>query len=313
MNDEPHLPDAGLRINAVAEMSGLSVHTIRAWERRYGVPKPPRSTGRQRLYSRADVEALRRMHELSRSGVPLAEAARSVRQEQESGEPVRPAAPAPILPSLDAFVDALLRFDEARAAELWAAALAITDIESVTESIAIPALQRIGDGWHEGTVSVAQEHFASGFIRGRIEALARQHAVPRDAPIVLLACLPDDWHEVSLLILSIGLRARGLRTVYLGQSVPIDDLVRTVEDLQPRVVVLHGYSMESAEFVAEVVERTRERAPITAIVFGGRGFDDDEFRNIDGAHFGGDTVVDGTETIERLARLPIAGLESRDG
>ena len=292
--------EEGLRINAVAELSGLGVHTIRAWERRYGVPKPPRSAGRQRLYSREDVRALKRMAELSRNGVALGVAARMVQREMEDAgqEPER----LPMALSLDAFITALLAFDEQRASELWTSYLAASDVGTMLTQVLIPTLQRIGDGWHEGSVSVAQEHFASGFIRGRLEALARQQGVPRTAPTVMLACLPDNWHEMSLLMLNVVLRFRGIRTVYLGQAVPMDDLVRTVEDVQPAVLVLHGWDEASIEQVEEVVAMLAARAPLTRVVYGGKPFEGEGKVNAPGAMFGGRTLVEGLELIERLAR-----------
>lgn len=302
--NEPSLAEEGLRINAVAEASGVGVHTIRAWERRYGVPRPPRSTGGQRLYTRADVAALRRMSELSRNGVSLAVAARMATRELE-GESA-PSAAEITRPgrgeALQSFIEALLSFNENRATEEWTTYLAVSDISTLLRHIAIPALQSIGDGWHEGTVSVAQEHFASGFIRSRLEALARQQPAPRGAPVVLLACLPENWHEMSLLMMNVVLRFRGLRTVYLGQSVPAEDLVRTVEDLQPAVVVLHGYDDAAFGQLEELVPRIHEGAPYTRVVYGGRPFENGRVPVAATATFGGRTIEEGVETIDALSR-----------
>jgi MerR family transcriptional regulator, light-induced transcriptional regulator len=301
---QPHDPaDAGLRITAVSDMCGLSVHTIRAWERRYGVPSPPRSAGRQRLYSRRDVDALRRMNELARSGVPLASAAQTVRREQERGEDSEAQAPS-ALPSLNLFVASLLEFDEARAAEYWGAYLAGTSLDALLDAVVVPTLQRIGDGWHAGIVSVAQEHFASAFLRSRLESLARQHTPSRTAPAVVLACLPDNWHEISILILHVVLRYRGLRTVYLGQSVPFEDIVRTAGELRPRVLVLHGFGEEAANQLRELVPAVAEASPSTRIIYGGRTFDGDDAPVIEGAHYGGATLAEGATAIENAARQP---------
>lgn len=294
----------GLRINAVAELAGLSAHTIRAWERRYGVPTPPRSTGGQRLYTRADVAALRRMSELSRNGVSLAVAARMVTRELEqettisAADITRPGR----ADAFASFLEALLSFNEQRATEEWATYLGVSDVGTLLRNLAIPALQKIGDGWHEGTVTVAQEHFASSFIRSRLESLARQQPAPRGAPVVLLACLPDNWHEMSLLMLNVVLRFRGLRTVYLGQAVPADDLLRTVEDLQPAVVVLHGYDDSAYEQMEELVPRIAEAAPFTRVVYGGRPFENGHPLAATPATFGGRTIEEGVETIDALAR-----------
>ncbi len=294
----------GLRINAVAELAGLSAHTIRAWERRYGVPRPPRSTGGQRLYSREDVVALRRMSELSRNGVSLAVAARMVTRELEqeptpsAAELTRPGRGA----ALDSFLEALLAFNEPRATDEWMTYLGVSDVGHLLRNLAIPALQRVGDGWHEGTVTVAQEHFASSFIRSRLESLARQQPAPRGAPVVMLACLPDNWHEMSLLMLNVVLRFRGLRTVYLGQSVPAEDLLRTVEDLQPAVVVLHGYDDSAFDQLDDLVPRIAAGAPFTRVVYGGRPFEGERVVSVTPATFGGRTIEEGVETIDALAR-----------
>lgn len=305
MTQPDNLADAGLRITAVAELCGLSVHTIRAWERRYGVPRPPRSAGRQRLYSRSDVEALRRMHELSQSGVPLANAAQTVLREQEAATAANngaSGATAAALPPLQSFIAALLAFDESRAAGYWTTYLAGGSLDSLLDNVVVPTLQHIGDAWHAGDVSVAQEHFSSAFIRARLDALARQHDPPAGAPSVVLACLPGNWHEISILILHLVLRYRGLRTVYLGQSVPLDDIVRTTVELRPTILVLHGYGEDANADTRTLVKQLASKSPTTHVVYGGRSFDDDPTARIEGATYGGATLADGADTIEAKAR-----------
>lgn len=302
MNQDHPAADVGLRITAVAGLTGLSVHTIRAWERRYGVPSPPRSSGRQRLYTRDDVAALQRMHELSRSGMPLSSAASIVRQERESATTEATSPPLGILPTVTAFVDSLLTFNEARANDCWNEYFAATDLGALLRNIAVPALHEIGDRWHAGTASVSQEHFASNFVRSRLEALARQHTVSREAPTVLLACLPGDWHEIGILMLHVTLRFRGLRTVYLGQAVPFDDLVRTTEDLQPNVIAVHGSEPSSPDQVSSLVTVLAETAPLTRVVYGGAGFEDPSTPFIPGARFGGRGLAEAADVIETAAR-----------
>lgn len=294
------------RIAQVEELTGVSAHALRAWERRYGVPRPSRTDGRQRTYSEADVAMVRRMHELASQGVPLARAAEIALQESSTpGE-----ASAPRIARLKAeLLDALMAFDERRAAVAWAELFETLDLMAGFERVVIPLMREVGMAWHDGEITVAQEHFASNFVRARLDHLSRQVQPLPTAPTVVLACLEGEHHEIGLLLLAVMLRFQGLRTIYLGQDVPDDALVRTVEDAQPEVLAVNAGTVAGARHLPAIVAALSETAPLTAVVYGGGAFDADPSLRIETAAYGGPELADAVALIARLSRerTPLQG------
>lgn len=299
--DSPDRP--GYKIAQVERMTGVGAHTLRAWERRYGVPEPDRTGGRQRMYSMADIELINRMRRFSERGIPLARAADMARAEVRDR-------PGQVLSAdlMSRLADALLAWDEARADDAWTEMLEKFDLQTAFERVVVPLLKEVGNRWHDGAVSVAQEHFVTNFVRARLDYLGRQVSPMAGAPTVLLACLEGERHEVGILMLTVMLRLSGLRTVYLGQDVPDDALLRTVEDLQPEIVAVNAGTTAGAEKLPALVPRLNDAAPLTEVVFGGGAFDAaPALREVPGAHYAGSDLSAAVVTINHLGRRARSG------
>ena len=161
--------ESGLfRIGELSRRTGVSPELLRAWERRYGLLEPRRSPGGLRLYSRRDLERVEGMrHHLAR-GLAAAEAAALVT------EPAADATEGSLGPDArDELAAALASFDEAAAHAVIDSFLARLSLDAVLRDVIVPYLHELGDRWESGEVSVAQEHFASGVLRGRLLGLAR--------------------------------------------------------------------------------------------------------------------------------------------
>lgn len=257
-----------LRIGELAAKSGVSADLLRAWERRYDLLRPERSQGGYRLYSSADEERVRAMVRHLGSGIPTGEAARLVLDENRSDGPMATAE----LPAMGAELrQALERFDDARTQAALDALTASFSFETVAREVILPYLRELGERWERGEVSVAQEHFASVVLRGRLLALARgwdRGAGPR----ALLACAPDERHELGLLVFGLALRQFGWRITFLGADTPIDTLTAAAADLSPAAVVL-------VALTAEKLEPQREHliglGKDTRLLLGGSGAQED--------------------------------------
>ena len=255
------------------------------------------------MYSPRDVELINRMRRLSDDGVPLARAAELARSEVRElpGESLSEGLVARML-------SALLSWDERRAADAWTDMLERFDLQTGFKRVVVPLLKEVGNGWHDGVVSVAQEHFATNFVRARLDYLSRQVTPPAGAPVVLFACLEGEHHEVGLLMLAVMVRFNGLRTIYLGQDVPESALLRTLEDAQPQVAALNAGTVAGASRMRELLPRIRAAAPLTDVVFGGYAFDAElADRAIPGAHYGGEDLEAAVVTINHLGRRARAG------
>ena len=266
---------AQLRIGELARRTGVATELLRAWERRYGLLTPDRTESGYRLYSDDDVHRVRRMRELLATGLSAAEAAR-----QAVSEPPAPAELAPAAASMELRY-ALARLDDADAHAAFDRLLADYSADAVLSGVVLPLLRELGTGWERGEISVAQEHFASNLLRGRLLGLARgwdRGAGPR----AVLACPPGERHDLGLVVFGLALRELGWRITFLGADTPPDTLDETVRRLQPQALVLAVTDGARLPGVAETASRLR--GVDTAIWIGGAGAGE-----VEGAH-----VLDGS-------------------
>ena len=234
-----------LRIGELSKRSGVSPELLRAWERRYGLLHPTRSTGGLRLYSPADLDRVRLMQRHLARGVAAAEAA-ALALALGAETAVAAASPASAREEL---AEALDGYDEPRAQSILDRVLAVTTVDSLLSEIVMPYLRELGDRWERGEVSVAQEHFASGVLRGRLLGLARGWGLGV-GPRAVLACLPGEQHDLGLIAFGLALRARGWRIVYLGPDAPLETVAEASRRLEPSLVVLHAVTGERVQPVA---------------------------------------------------------------
>jgi len=227
------MTEGHLRIGELSRRVGVSPELLRASEDRYGLLQPTRSAGGFRLYSDADEDRIRRMRAYQDEGLSAAEAARLA---LEAGNDRRPTSETPAL-DFGAFAEALERFDEPAAQAAFDRALATLSLDALLRDLLLPYLHDLGERWEAGTVTVAQEHFASSVVRGRLLGLARGWGQGA-GPLAVLACAPGEHHDLALIAFGLALRARGWRIAYLGPDTPLETLRETAQSLEPRVVVV---------------------------------------------------------------------------
>ncbi|MDQ6695289.1 MAG: MerR family transcriptional regulator [Chloroflexota bacterium] len=171
---------------------------------------------------------------------------------------------------------ALRAIDEVKAADLVSEALSLYSVEDVCISVFQPMLVRVGQAWMDGEISVAIEHFASSFVRARLENLFHSSSHNLRGAFVLLGCAPDELHEIGAMFLALFLRRAGYKVVYLGQNVPIDSLMGMIHALRPDVVCVSATRAETAASLynlrdrLDVLKAEQGYAPLLA--YGGRVF-----------------------------------------
>ncbi|MCS7057768.1 MAG: MerR family transcriptional regulator [Meiothermus sp.] len=218
-------------IAEVEERTGLSAALLRQWERRYGFPRPERSPGGHRLYSETDLEALQQIKRWIAQGITPAQA---VRRYLEGLTQEGPRPPEQLSRELE---EALLRADAESAERVLSEAYRLHPLEAVVLEVISPCLQRIGDGWHTGRVSTAQEHFASTFLRGFLQGLFNLMGGSL-GPGVVVSTLPGEQHELGSLITALFLRRAGYTVHYLGPNTPLSDLRSFAERTGAKAIVL---------------------------------------------------------------------------
>ena len=237
-----------VRIGELSRRVGVSDHVLRAWETRYGLMHPTRSAGGFRLYSRSDELRVRRMQELMATGLSAAEAAHEVTS--GAGLPADDLAPARIDGDLQTLRDALARFDEPAAQAVLDQLVSSLSVPTVLRDVVMPYLHDLGERWARGQATVAEEHFASNVIRGRLAGLARGWGAG-NGPRAVLACPPGESHDLSLLVFGIALNRTGWNVTFLGADTPIADLIHTIEATQPDLVVLAATVPERFESIVD--------------------------------------------------------------
>jgi MerR family transcriptional regulator, light-induced transcriptional regulator len=253
--DESASP-AVLRIGELGRRVGLSEHVLRAWERRYGLLRPVRSAGGFRLYSEADLARLKLMQAHLARGLSAAEAARAAIDDQRVEPMVSTGASGRdgVADAGEALTAALERFDEAAAHHVLDRLFSTLTVETVLRDVLLPYLRQLGERWERGGVSVAQEHFASNLIRGRLAGLGRGWG-HGEGPRAVLACPPGELHDIPLLMFGIALNRSGWRVDYLGADTPIDDLARMTATDRPDLVVLAATTAERFDGLADELAR----------------------------------------------------------
>ena len=256
-----------LRIGELSRRLGVSDHVLRAWESRYGLLQPVRSGGGFRLYSEADALRVRRMQAHLARGLSAAEAARAVLGEDSvtSADLGRAPGPHHAPPTAGELSGDLRRaldaFDEPAAQAVLDRLMSDLSVTAVLRDVVLPYLTELGQRWESGTASIAQEHFASNVIRGRLAGLARGWGNGH-GPRAVLACPPGELHDLALMVFGIVLNRNGWRIAYLGMSTPVEELARTVDARRPDLVVLAATMPDNLEPLAAQLTALAQRAPL---------------------------------------------------
>jgi DNA-binding transcriptional MerR regulator len=256
-----------LRIGELSRRLGVSDHVLRAWESRYGLLQPARSAGGFRLYSEADALRVRRMQAHLARGLSAAEAAQAVLGEDNGAgpDPGRAAGQHSAAPAASelpgALRQALDAFDEPAAQAALDRLLSDLSLTTVLRDVVLPYLTELGERWERGTASIAQEHFATNVIRGRLAGLARGWGNGH-GPRAVLACPPGELHDLALMIFGIVLNRSGWRIDYLGMDTPVEELTRTVDARHPALVVMAATLPETLGPLAAQLTALARRAPL---------------------------------------------------
>jgi MerR family transcriptional regulator, light-induced transcriptional regulator len=251
---------AHLRIGALSRRVGVSPELLRAWEQRYGLLQPVRSAGGFRLYSTTDEDRVRLMRRHLAAGVSAAQAARLALAAATPGrgEEAQPGELARLSTELVAALD---RFDEPGAHATLDRLLATFTLQTVLRDVVLPYLHELGERWEHGEASVAQEHFASNILRGRLLGLARSWGEGA-GPRAVLACAPGELHDLPLIIFGLVLAGRGWVITYLGPDTPIATIQETLGDIEARLVVISATKRQRLGAVQPQLTELVQQIPV---------------------------------------------------
>ena len=173
------------------------------------------------------------MQSLVSGGLAAAQAARLILSGGEPAPPTVSASATTLDEEAGNLTASLDRLDEQAANTALDRLFSAYTVETVLQDVVLPYLHRLGERWETGEISVAQEHFASNLLRGRLLGLAQGWGQGQ-GPAAILACLPGEHHELGLLAFGVALRRRGWRITYLGTDSPIGAVADTARSLAAR-------------------------------------------------------------------------------
>jgi DNA-binding transcriptional MerR regulator len=319
MNPSPDTPVYNLK--AVVRETGLKPDTIRAWERRYGLPEPRRTDSGHRLYSQNDITMLKWLVARQNEGMSISRAVVLWQRLQEMQTDPTDAAAIAFSTNLsmaeaghaskndmvaqmrEAWVQACVNFDEQSAERAISQAFALFSVEVVCVELIQRGLAMIGEGWFQGRVTVQQEHFASALATRRIEALLASTPAPTRTSRILIGCPPQETHTFAPMLLTLLLRRRGWDVLFLGADIPLDNLIVTTRSVHPQLIILVAQQLYTAANLLEMSQLlVNERVPIA---FGGRIFTQvPEVRQRIPGHYLGDHIDQAAQVVESVMALP---------
>ena len=218
-----------LSIRVTSRLTSIELDTLRMWERRYGFPRPERTSGGSRVYSEEDVGALKLIKRALEQGYRPGEVVGKPREELAqlvlvaSQSPSRAATATPTMATLLAALGrdelALLR------AELRQAAVMLGPKRFLVE-VAHPICVRVGELWADGKLEVRHEHMLSECLSAQLRVLMSAYEDRPGAPRVLLATLPNERHGLGLAMAEVYLAASQVTPVLLGVDTPAEQIVK---------------------------------------------------------------------------------------
>ncbi|MFN8498085.1 MAG: MerR family transcriptional regulator [Anaerolineae bacterium] len=295
-------------IKAVEQATGVRTSTLRAWERRHGILAPQRTESGYRLYSQRDVALIRWLKHHLEQGMTISHAI-ALMNTQNTAEH----APTPSLQLVDTsplvetkvrLQNALLDLNEARANVALGDAFGRWPVEMVCLRIIAPIMVEMGDGWARGDVSIAQEHFATHYVRQKLLSLMASAPHRHTGRPILTASAPSDHHELGILFIALFLQRAGWEVIHLGSNLAADGLAETLTRLHPALLAVSATHEEAARNILDIARQVDlVPSPRPILGFGGQAFNDNP--SLQGAIPGvylGRNAEETVATVERIMR-----------
>lgn len=256
-------------INQVEILSGIKSHTLRIWEKRYGIIEPKRTETNIRYFTEDDLKKILNISYLNKAGIKISKIAK--------------------MSDDDIFTAVVVNYESNNNAEEIVEALCIdifnydlysfkekttnyrreNSFEKLIKSIIYPLFDRIGIMWQTNLIVPAQEHLFSNYIRQVICAEINTITQKPNKEKILLFLRENEYHELGLLIYNFILLKKGYEVFYLGQSVPFDDLKDVIDKIEPKVVITSFLAYLEVDSFNEYVKQLGIISPNSNIYLSG--------------------------------------------
>lgn len=261
-------------IKDIEKLTGIKAHTIRIWEQRYGLVNPHRTDTNIRYYDDDQLKTLLNISMLVKLGKKISHIAKL--PHNKLNEEVRSLIKSSIEKNdyfqiqIDSLIISMIELDESRFEKIISTAILRYGFETVMLEIIIPFLHKVGILWTTNEINVAQEHFISNLIRRKIiVAIDAIIPNPNNTKKFLLFLPEGEWHELGLLFAYYLVNSRGFKTVYLGQSVPLQDIIRLKESYVSDYILTYFTISYDEQQMHEYVQALLNNFPTETILLCG--------------------------------------------
>lgn len=222
-------------IKDLENFTQIKAHTLRIWEQRYNLLNPERTDTNIRFYSDRDLKKILNINLLYNNGVKISKIAKlSDTEIVEEASKILKEPIANDIEGAERIINKIMLYDETGIREDLESLYIKHDFEVIFSDLLIPVLHKIGELWQVDSITISHEHFFSNIIKSfMLRKTEEYHKTNPNKHKVLLFLGENEYHELGLLYYNYLLNKRGYETVYLGQSVPLDDLKVAVQTIKP--------------------------------------------------------------------------------
>lgn len=222
-------------IKDLENLSGIKAHTIRIWEKRYELLSPERTQTNIRLYSLLSLQKLLNITLLYENGLKISKIAKL--DEHEIPLKVREIIDVKTVKNnrLNAFKLAMINFDQNLFYNTYNSLILEHPFRHIFKEYFVPLLQELGYLWQTNTISTTHEHFITNLVKQKVytnteKVKTDNYRAPNRSFVLFLP--ENEIHELGILYLNYELCLRGYKSIYLGQSVPVENLEPLVSSLE---------------------------------------------------------------------------------
>lgn len=220
-------------------LSGIKAHTIRIWEKRYGIINPARTDTNRRIYSDDDLRKLINVSVLNKSGFKISKIASLTDKQLHEKVSLLARDVNRTDAQIESLIITMINLDEQSFDDLLTRSIINMGFENAFTTIIFPFLRRVGTLWLTGSITPAQEHFVSNLIRQKLISNIDAQSADRkaDASKVLLFLPENELHEIGILFYNYISRREGHEVLYLGAHTPLESVELSAEIWAADIIV----------------------------------------------------------------------------
>jgi DNA-binding transcriptional MerR regulator len=297
------IPGSLFPIRTVADLTGVNPVTLRAWERRYQLITPQRTPKGHRLYTQDDVELIRQVLDLLDQGISISQVKPLLAQVPGQAQATAMADAGEVWRVYqDKMLEAVENFDQHALDAIYNDALSLYPVDVVIQRLISPLLRSLGERWKGRESGIAEEHFFSVYLRNKLGTRIHHMNQRSHGPLLLLACLPGEFHEIGLLLFALATVNFGYRVLVLGSNMPLEQLPGVLQKMTCAGVVLSGSSRPARGLFDNKLPALVSKVQVPVFVGGKSAAGNQEVIEAAGAISLGESIGTGLRQISELLR-----------